>query len=61
MSFHAQAAHEKKGPLRPFSYEPEPLRPHDVEIAITSGMARPSAWGQAMTRTVAVRTSASSG
>ena len=30
-------------------------------MAITSGMARPSACGQAMTSTVAVRISASSG
>ena len=38
-----------------------PLRaPSEVEIAITSGMARPRACGQAMTRTVAVRTSAPS-
>ena len=35
--------------------------PSEVEIAITSGIARPSAWGQAMTSTVAVRTSAPSG
>ena len=31
-----------------------------VEMAMTSGMASPRAWGQAMTSTVAVRTSASS-
>jgi alcohol/geraniol dehydrogenase (NADP+) len=35
MSFHACAAHAKKGPLVPFVYEPEPLGPHDVEIRIT--------------------------
>ena len=35
--------------------------PSEVEMAMTSGMARPRAWGQAMTRTVAVRTSAPSG
>ena len=32
-----------------------------VEIAITSGIARPSAWGQAITRTVIVRSRAWSG
>ena len=38
-----------------------PLRaPSEVEMAITSGIARPRAWGQAMTSTVAVRTSAPS-
>ena len=35
--------------------------PSEVEIAMTSGIARPSACGQAMTSTVAVRTSAPSG
>jgi hypothetical protein len=30
--------------------------PSDVEIAMTSGIARPRACGQAMTRTVTVRT-----
>ena len=44
------------------SFTSSPLRaPSEVEIAMTSGMARPSAWGQAMTSTVAVRTSATSG
>ncbi len=39
-----------------------PLRaPRDVLIAMTNGIARPRACGQAMTRTVAVRTSAPSG
>ncbi len=38
-----------------------PLRADsDVEIDVTSGMARPSAWGQAMTSTVTVRTTAAS-
>ena len=32
-----------------------------VEMAVTSGMASPRAWGQAMTNTVTVRTTASSG
>jgi uncharacterized zinc-type alcohol dehydrogenase-like protein len=35
MSFHAYAAHEKKGPVKPFVYEPDPLGPHDVEIRIS--------------------------
>jgi uncharacterized zinc-type alcohol dehydrogenase-like protein len=35
MTIHAYAAGAKRGPLEPFSYEPEPLGPHDVEIAIT--------------------------
>jgi uncharacterized zinc-type alcohol dehydrogenase-like protein len=35
MSFHAYAAHAKKGPLVPFVYDPSPLGPHDVEIRIT--------------------------
>ena len=35
--------------------------PSDVEIAMTNGIARPRACGQAMTRTVTVRTSAPSG
>jgi uncharacterized zinc-type alcohol dehydrogenase-like protein len=35
MSFHAYAAHEKKGALVPFVYDPSPLGPHDVEIRIT--------------------------
>lgn len=35
MSFHAYAAHAKKGPLKPFVYEPAPLGPHDVEIQIS--------------------------
>ena len=35
MSFHAYAAHAKKGPLNPFVYEPAPLGPHDVEIRIS--------------------------
>ncbi len=35
MTFQAQAAHQKKGPLARFEYEPEPLGPHDVEIEIT--------------------------
>src|SRR5512143_4118618 len=35
MSFHAYAAHEKKGPLVPFVYEPSPLGPHDVEVRVT--------------------------
>ena len=30
-----------------------------VEMAMTSGMARPRAWGQAITRTVTVRVTAS--
>jgi uncharacterized zinc-type alcohol dehydrogenase-like protein len=35
MSFHAFAAHERKGPLVPFVYEPSPLGPHDVEVRVT--------------------------
>src|SRR5512139_2529524 len=35
MSFHAYAAHARKGPLVPFVYDPSPLGPHDVEIRIT--------------------------
>ena len=35
MSFHAYAAHAKRGPLVPFVYDPPPLGPHDVEIRIT--------------------------
>jgi uncharacterized zinc-type alcohol dehydrogenase-like protein len=35
MSFHAYAAHAKKGPLVPFVYDPSPLGPHDVEIRVT--------------------------
>jgi uncharacterized zinc-type alcohol dehydrogenase-like protein len=35
MTMHAWAAREKKGPLRSFEYEPTPLGPHDVEIAIS--------------------------
>ena len=35
MSFHAYAAHARKGPLRPFVYEPAPLGPADVELRIT--------------------------
>src|SRR5512139_2220194 len=35
MSFHAYAAHAKKGALVPFVYEPSPLGPHDVEIGIS--------------------------
>jgi uncharacterized zinc-type alcohol dehydrogenase-like protein len=35
MSIHAYAAHERKGRLKPFLYEPPPLGPFDVEIAIT--------------------------
>ncbi len=38
-----------------------PFAPNVVEIATTSGTANPNACGQAMTRTVAVRTNASSG
>ena len=34
--------------------------PSEVLMAMTSGIARPSAWGQAMTSTVAVRTRAPS-
>ena len=35
--------------------------PSEVEIAMTNGIARPRACGQAITRTVTVRTSAPSG
>lgn len=35
MPIHAWAAQKKKGPLGPFEYEPAPLGPHDVEIAIS--------------------------
>ena len=35
MPIHAWAAREKKGALEPFEYEPAPLGPHDVEIAIS--------------------------
>jgi len=35
MSFHAYAAHAKKGALAPFVYDPSPLGPHDVEIRIS--------------------------
>ena len=35
MSIHAYAAHEKKGALKPFVYEPAALGPHDVEIRIS--------------------------
>jgi alcohol/geraniol dehydrogenase (NADP+) len=35
MSFHAYAAHSKKGALSPFVYNPSPLGPHDVEIRIS--------------------------
>jgi uncharacterized zinc-type alcohol dehydrogenase-like protein len=35
VSFHAYAAHAKKGALVPFVYEPSPLGPHDVEIRIS--------------------------
>jgi uncharacterized zinc-type alcohol dehydrogenase-like protein len=35
MSFHAHAAHSKKGALTPFVYEPLPLGTHDVEIRIS--------------------------
>jgi uncharacterized zinc-type alcohol dehydrogenase-like protein len=35
VSFHAYAAHARKGPLTSFVYEPEPLGAHDVEIRIT--------------------------
>jgi alcohol/geraniol dehydrogenase (NADP+) len=34
MSFHAYAAHSKKGTLSPFVYDPSPLGPQDVEIRI---------------------------
>ncbi len=35
MSVHAHAAHEPRGRLRPFVYEPAPIGPHDVEIRIS--------------------------
>jgi uncharacterized zinc-type alcohol dehydrogenase-like protein len=35
MKIHAWAVQEKKGALGPFEYEPAPLGPHDVEIAIS--------------------------
>lgn len=35
MSFHAYAAAAPSKNLEPFEYEPEPLGPSDVEIAIT--------------------------
>jgi uncharacterized zinc-type alcohol dehydrogenase-like protein len=35
MTIHAHAATEKKGPLKPFEYEPGPLGAHDVEIRIS--------------------------
>jgi uncharacterized zinc-type alcohol dehydrogenase-like protein len=35
MSFHAYAAHSKKGALAPFVYDPSPLGPHDIEIRIS--------------------------
>jgi uncharacterized zinc-type alcohol dehydrogenase-like protein len=35
VSFHAYAAHTKKGALVPFVYEPSPLGPHDVEIRVS--------------------------
>lgn len=35
MSVRAYAARVKKGPLGPFSYKPQPLGPHDVEIRIS--------------------------
>lgn len=35
MSFHAYAAHARKGALGPFVYEPSPLGPHDVEIRVS--------------------------
>jgi uncharacterized zinc-type alcohol dehydrogenase-like protein len=35
MSFHAHAAHAKKGALSPFVYDPAPLGPHDVEIRVS--------------------------
>lgn len=35
MPIHAYAAREKTGRLEPFEYEPAPLGPHDVEIAIS--------------------------
>ncbi|HVV48124.1 MAG TPA: NAD(P)-dependent alcohol dehydrogenase [Polyangia bacterium] len=35
MAFRAQAALAKGGALEPFSYEPQPLGPNDVEIAVS--------------------------
>ena len=35
MTIHAYAATRKKGALAPFTYEPAPLRPHEVEVQIT--------------------------
>lgn len=35
MTFHAHAAKQAKAALEPFEYEPKPLGPDDVEIAIT--------------------------
>ncbi len=35
MPIHAYAAHEKRGRLEPFDYEPAPVGPHDVEIAVS--------------------------
>ena len=35
MPIRAYAARAKKGPLEPFTYEPPPLGPHDVEIRIS--------------------------
>jgi uncharacterized zinc-type alcohol dehydrogenase-like protein len=35
MSFHAYAAHARRGALVPFVYEPSPLGPHDVEIRVS--------------------------
>ena len=35
MGFRAYAAHEEKGPLAPFDYEPTELGPNDVEIRIS--------------------------
>ena len=40
MSFHAYAAHSKRGPLSPFVYDPSPLGPHDVEIRILTAKDR---------------------
>ena len=35
MGFRAYAAHEQKGPLAPFVYEPGELGPNDVEIRVS--------------------------
>jgi uncharacterized zinc-type alcohol dehydrogenase-like protein len=35
MPVRGYAARARKGPLEPFTYEPEPLGPHDVEIRIS--------------------------